>query len=124
MNIKASEIVVNGVPYVPKGSEAASPAADLNGMPYRIVRTYSAGVFAAYVEKREGKEATLRQARRLWYWDGANSLSDLAVNGTTKPGGCKFPVAVDSVEVTEVIEVLSVTEKARASINGVPEWKQ
>ena len=89
---------------------------------YQIVRTYSAGVFAGIVESRKGKEVVMTQARRLWYWDGAASLSQLAMEGTKKPGRCKFPIAVDRVELTEVIEVLDVTNAARASIEAVPVW--
>ncbi|MCB1940172.1 MAG: hypothetical protein KDE64_13370, partial [Rhodocyclaceae bacterium] len=94
------------------------------GKKYVIVRTYSAGVFAGYLKKREGKEATLLNARRLWYWDGACSLSQLAVDGTTSPGTCKFPVEVEYIELTEVIEVLPVTKKAQDSIASVPVWKK
>mgnify|MGYP006355232579 FL=1 len=41
----------------------------------KIVRTYSAGVFFGEVVKRTGKEVVMRNARRLWYWSGAASLS-------------------------------------------------
>lgn len=92
-------------------------------MNYVIVRTFSAGVFAGYLESRNGKEATLSDARRLWYWAGAASLSQLAVDGTSKPDQCKFPVAVPLVLLTEVIEILFVTDKAKESIQGVPVWK-
>ena len=88
----------------------------------KIVRTYSAGVFFAAVESRNGKEAVLRNARRIWYWAGAASLSQLATDGTNKPSGCKFPCAVDRIEVTEVIEILDVTSKAAKSIDEVPVW--
>ena len=81
-------------------------------MNYVIVRTYSAGVFAGFLESRKGKEVVLRQARRLWYWKGAASLSQLAVDGVKYPNECKFPVEVDRHETTEAIEILSVTEKA------------
>lgn len=91
---------------------------------YVIVRTYSAGVFAGTLESRKGKEAVLSNARRIWYWKGAASLSQLAVDGTSAPSECKFPVAVDRVELTEAIEILSVTPKARKSIESVPVWKQ
>ena len=91
---------------------------------YKIVRTYSAGVFAGEIESREGKEVVMRNARRIWYWDGAASLSQLAVDGTSKPAKCKFPVAVDRVVLTEAIEILDVTDKARASIEGVPVWQE
>ena len=93
-------------------------------MEYKIIRTYSAGVFAGYIESRKGQEAVIREVRRLWYWDGANSLSELAVHGTTKPQNCKFPVVVDKIIVTNVIEILDVTEKAKKSIEDVKVWSQ
>lgn len=88
----------------------------------QLVRTYSAGVFFAEIESVDGKVAVLRKARRIWYWSGAASLSELAVRGTKDPSGCKFPVAVDRITVTEVIEILDVTPEAAASIDSVPEW--
>lgn len=89
---------------------------------YVIVRTYSAGVFAGTLESRTGREVVLRDARRLWYWSGAASLSQLAVSGTKRPADCKFPVAVPRVELLEAIEILDVTEAARRSIEEVPPW--
>ena len=100
-----------------------SPAKSLNGMKYVICRTYSAGVFAGYVESRSGQEVVLRKARRLWYWSGAASLSQLAVDGTKDAGNCKFPVAVDRVELLQVIEILDCTAVAQESIEGVAIWK-
>lgn len=91
---------------------------------YVIVRTHSAGVFAGEIESRNGQEVVLLNARRLWYWQGAASLSQLAMEGTSKPNGCKFPCAVDRVELLQVIEILDATSKARESIEGVPVWKQ
>lgn len=90
---------------------------------YVIVRTYSAGVFAGYLEKKEGKEVTLTNARRLWYWSGAASLSQLAMEGVKKPEGCKFPCEVGRETLTEVIEILEVTEEARLNIKNVPIWE-
>ena len=91
---------------------------------YVIVRTYSAGVFAGTLVSRDGKEVQLSDARRLWYWSGAASLSQLAVDGTKEPTQCKFPVAVPSVTLTEAIEILDVTPKAEISIKAVPVWEQ
>ena len=90
---------------------------------YVIVRTYSAGVFAGNLQKRNGKEVVLTNARRLWYWAGAASLSQLAVNGTSKPSQCKFPVPVSRIELTEAIEIIDVSPEARASIEAVPVWR-
>jgi len=89
---------------------------------YVIVRTYSAGVFAGYLEKREGKEVTLSKARRLWYWEGAASLSQLAMEGVSLPKKCKFPCEVDQIILTEAIEIINVTEKAKESIAMVSIW--
>lgn len=120
-------ININGVEYIAKSeydkATAGKKAMILDGMEYCIVRTYSAGVFAGYVEKREGKEVTIRKVRRIWYWDGANSLSQLAVDGTLKPENCKFACEVDTIIVTEAIEIIPCTEKARKSIMEVEEWK-
>lgn len=92
--------------------------------PYVIVRTYSAGVFAGTLESREGKEVVLTDARRLWYWSGAATLSQLAVEGTKDPGNCKFPVEVPRVTLTEAIEILDVMPEARESIRGVEIWER
>lgn len=91
--------------------------------PYVIVRTYSAGVFAGNLESRDGKEVVLTNARRIWFWAGAASLSQLAMEGTSKPDECKFPVAVNRVILTEAIEILDVTSKAEQSIKAVQVWK-
>jgi len=116
-------ITVNGEKYVLASSVSSTKAPSLKGMKYVIVRTYSAGVFAGYLEKREGKEVTLVNARRLWYWKGAASLSQLSVDGVSCPDECKFPCEVETVDLTEVIEILNVTEKAKESIASVPVWK-
>ncbi|CAB4133938.1 hypothetical protein UFOVP265_25 [uncultured Caudovirales phage] len=92
-------------------------------MKYVIVRTYSAGVFAGELESRHGREVVMRNARRIRTWSGAASLSQLAMEGTSDPGNCKFPCEVDRVELLEAIEILDVTEKAKESIKNVPIWK-
>lgn len=91
---------------------------------YIICRTYSAGVFAGTLVSRKGQEVELKQARRLWYWDGAASLSQLAMEGVTKPENCKFPCEVSSVVLLNAIELLPVTKQARASIAQVAIWKR
>jgi len=123
MKTRIDEMVIEGVTYVPKDS-IPKDAQKFEGMDYCIVRTYSAGVFAGYVKDRSGMEATLVNARRLWYWDGANSLSDLATIGTKKPQNCKFTREVALTQLTQVIEILSVTEASKNSIESVKVWTQ
>jgi len=96
----------------------------MNECKYFIVRTYSEGVFAGEIESRTGKEVVMINARRLWYWDGAASLSQLAMEGVKKPENCKFPCEVDRVTLLEVIEILDVTDFAKKSIKEVPVWKR
>lgn len=90
---------------------------------YVIVRTYSAGVFAGYLKSKTGKEVCLGDARRIWFWSGAASLSQLAMEGTKDPQSCKFPISVKEVVLMEAIEIISCTERARISIEGVPIWE-
>lgn len=90
---------------------------------YCMVRTESAGVFAGTLVSRDGKEVLLKDARRMWYWAGAASLSQLAMEGTTAPKKCKFPREVDEVLLTEAIEIIPITDRARQSIAEVPVWE-
>lgn len=106
-------IIVNGHTYT-KTIEVSE---------FCIIRTFSAGVHFGIITRREGKEVELRAARRIWYWDGAASLSQMAIDGVSKPENCKFSVTVPSIILTEAIEILPCTEKATKCILGVPEWK-
>lgn len=114
-------IKIDEVEYVKK--DDYTPAEKLDGLTYAIVRTYSAGVFAGYIKERKGKEGIILNARRLWKWVGASSLSQLALEGVKNPEDCKFPVEVPSVELTEIIEVIPATEEARLSIKEVNIWE-
>jgi hypothetical protein len=91
---------------------------------YCMVRTESAGVFAGTVKELYESKAMLTDARRIWYWAGAASLSQLSTFGTSKPKQCKFPVPVKEVYLTNVIEIIPITEIARKNIEGVPIWKE
>ena len=125
MKVDMETVEINGVEYVRADQvQDNAPAETVDGMPYVIVRTYSAGVFAGYLKQRNGQEATILQARRLWYWDGAASLSQLAEEGTVNPSGCKFPMEVAQIEVTQAVEILCCTERARKRIAKVAVWKR
>jgi hypothetical protein len=93
---------------------------------YSIVRCKYAGVFMAQVafRSKDGMRATLKDSRRLWKWVGASSLSQLAMEGVKKPDECKFPIALPRHDVTEIIEVIPVTDRAKASVDGVKVWAQ
>jgi len=88
-----------------------------------IVRAVRAGVFYGEIKERNGNEITMTNVRRLWYWDGAASISQLAVNGVSKPRNCKFTVTVNEMTILEVVEIIPCTEDAIKSIDGVAVWK-
>ena len=88
-----------------------------------IVRGDRSGVFFGTLVERNGREVTLENCRRIWYWDGAASISQLAVDGTKKPDQCKFTVSVNSIAILDVIEIIPCSEIAICSIEGVKEWK-
>ena len=89
-----------------------------------IIRADRAGVFFGTLKEKCGNEVTLTNARRLWYWDGAASLSQLAVDGTVRADNCKFTVTVPEITILGVIEIIPCTDKAINSIKGVREWKE
>lgn len=121
-----NEIEINGKKYVPKENpnqcNAAEPQIPQN---YQIVRCQSAGCFFGQLSEYNPDfgTGTILQARRLWYWDGAASLSQLAVDGTSKPENCKFPVAVPVIRVGGIIEIINCTSKAVKSLTDVTIWK-
>lgn len=96
----------------------------MNNGKYVIVRGDRSGVFAGILANHSGREVTLTDCRRLWYWDGAASISQLAVDGTVEPDDCKFTVVVEEISVLDAIEIIPCTEKAEKSIRGVGVWKR
>lgn len=93
-----------------------------------IARSDRAGVFYGTLEDTEtcGDKLIVKmvQCRRLWYWDGAASLSQLAKDGTTSPRTCKFTVTVTEIVVLGVIEIIPCTDAASESIEKVAVWKR
>lgn len=94
----------------------------MEGQKY-IIRCDRSGVFYGQIVKREDREVTIRNARQLWYWEGANSLMQMANEGVNKPERCKFTVTVDEVVVLDAIELLPCSEAAVSIIEQVREWK-
>lgn len=93
---------------------------------FYIVRTFSAGVWFGNIKKLNENSVILTNARRLWYWSGAASLSQLAVEGTKKPNDCKFTLTItdeEGVYLPQIIEVLPCTVDAVENIKQVKEWK-
>ena len=90
---------------------------------YVIVSGDRSGVFAGMLVNNEGQRVVLKDCRRLWYWAGAASISQIAKNGVKSPRSCKFTVTVDEIAILDAIEIIPTTADAEASIKAVPEWK-
>ena len=87
-----------------------------------IIRGVHSGVFYGEIAKREGTEVTIKDCRRIWYWDGAASLSQMAKEGVKHPKNCKFTVVVDELTVLDACEIISCTDAAEKNIDAVPVW--
>ena len=88
-----------------------------------IIRGDRSGVFFAQILKREGRDVWMADCRRLWYWSGAASLSQLATEGVKNPKDCKFSMTVSKALITDAIEILPCTDEAVSNIQAVPIWK-
>lgn len=89
---------------------------------YVIVRCREAGVHAGVLVSRKGREVILSDSRRIWYWDGAASLSQLSVDGASNPQNCKFTVPVGRIELLEACEIIDCTARAEKMIRTCPAW--
>jgi hypothetical protein len=77
-----------------------------------VLRTENAGVHIGVLSYIVNGEAVLSDARRLWYWKGAFTLSEVATKGV-EVNGTRMAVSVPSMQVNGVIEVIPTTEAAR-----------
>ena len=90
----------------------------MNNQKY-IVRCDRAGVFYAEIAERRGSEADLTNARRIWRWEGANTLSDIASEGVKPSSKLSRPIPLT---VLGVIEVIPCAPEAVKSLDAVPVW--
>lgn len=91
---------------------------------YYIVRCDRAGVFFGKIKGKTGNEVVMTDVRKLWYWDGACAVEQLAVYGVSRPDKCKFTITVAEMAVMQPIQIIPCTEKAAEIIKGVKEWKR
>lgn len=121
--MKPETIKIDEIEYVRKDS-VSTQAVSTEGLSYVIVRGDRSGIFAGFLKDRIGTEVELLECRRLWYWDGAASISQIANDGVSKPDNCKFPKSVKTQLVLDAIEVIPATQKALESIKGVKVWEK
>lgn len=121
-------ITIDGVEYIKKSDVSTVTKAKSNkGLTYCIVRTYSAGVWAGWVDLKKVNEVmTIKDARRLWRWWSEFTLSALATTGIKegKESENKYAMSVEEVFLTNVIEIIPCTEAAKEQIVNQPNYKQ
>lgn len=86
-----------------------------------IVRTFSAGVHYGTLVKRQGTEVVLSDARRIWHWNKAFTLSKIAVNGVGQDS--KLSVSVPDILLTEAIELIAVSDEVAKHLDSFPAHK-
>ena len=89
-----------------------------------IVRCDRAGVFFGKIKERSGSEVTMTEARKIWSWDGACAVEQLAQDGTKAPGNCRFTVTIPEMTMLGAIQIIPCTDEASESLRGVKEWKR
>jgi len=81
-------------------------------------------VHIGYVKEfgiKNPQHAELLKSRRLYSWENACSLSQVAVDGVGDSS--KIAMEVPVIELTDVIEVIPCTEKSAAFFKGAKVWK-
>ena len=90
-----------------------------------ILRTDTAGCHIGFLKSctptNDHYDCELINTRRIWEWDGAFSLSDLAWQGSKNHSGCKFSITLPENRMM-AIEIISVTEDALVDIDKIPVW--
>lgn len=81
-----------------------------------LIRTHSAGVHFGTLIHREGQEVHLSNARRLWSWNGALSLSEVASKGVDLKSS-KISVPLDEIILPQAIEIILINNNSNLPCN-------
>lgn len=124
---KPEVITIDDVKYV-RADSVKEEANQVDGMKCCIIRSYGAGVFAGFVKEQKsdvnGVNVVLINSRRIWYWSGACSLSQIATEGSKNINDCKIAVVVPEQFIANVIEIIPMSKEAYKNIMGAKVWKQ
>ena len=89
---------------------------------YVIVRSNLAGVFFGILTDKEGDELTLKNARKFYYFSGANTVEDLATQGALNKENCKVTVQVDEIIISKFEQIIPCTKEAIEQIKSISIW--
>ena len=123
--MKKKEITIDGVKYVSEDSIRNSISAETReGYPFVLVRGNRSGIYFGYLKEQKGQECILLDARNAWYWSGAASHLQMAVNGVSNPDNCKFTKPVREIKLTDVISITQCTKEAQDNLSSVFVWEK
>ena len=122
------KITINGTDYIRADlarKTTLRATEDDEGHPYVILRCTKAGVHAGWLTLKSDKELELTESRRIWYWKGAASLSELAVYGASNPKECRFGACVPQTVIPtwDICEVIYCCVAGAEMIKAQPEWR-
>ena len=86
-----------------------------------LIRSVEAGIFFGTLINKEGSEVTLKNARRIWYWEGATDTCQIATNGISKKSKATTPVS--QIIILNVVEIHPLMEKAIQNLESISIWK-
>jgi hypothetical protein len=88
-----------------------------------IVRCNRAGVFFGTLKEYDSttREAVLGDVRRVHYWEGAASLSQMAMEGVRV--GSRLTMVVPEMAVMDVIEIIPCADKAVECFENFKVWR-
>ena len=88
---------------------------------YVIVRSSLAGVFCGTLENKNGTEVVLTNARKIYRWQGAYTVEDIAVKGLNAEAS-QITVQVGEIVIDDVCQVLPTTDAAQKILTEAPTW--
>ena len=88
---------------------------------YVVVRSNMAGVFCGTLKNKNGTEVVLANARKIYRWQGAYTVEDIAVKGLNADTS-QITVSVEEIVVDDVCQVLPTTNAAQKILTEAPIW--
>jgi hypothetical protein len=118
---KSKSIMVDGIEFVPASQQAKS----IDGLEPVLIRSYGSGVHFGLLESSEeapsGTIVTLRNSRRIYYWKGAATCSQIAMDGISNES--KVCMEIPTIRITQAIEIIPLTEVAFENLKNMDVWK-
>jgi hypothetical protein len=89
-----------------------------------IIRARDAGVWFGVVDAIDGRTVVLSQARRIWRWRGALTLSHLATEGTPLDASWTRIAGLlsEPTAILDACEVLLCSPESIARLDAVAPW--